>query len=96
MLDFGQDVRAEQDVDTGVGQAGNGLAHVTDTGGVEPVGRFVEDHQCWTFQQRGREGQPAPGSQRVTPVAAAGHVGKTYVVDHLIDPLVGNPTSSGK
>ena len=45
LLDLGQDVRAQQDRHARVAERADHVADVADAGGVETVGRLVEDQQ---------------------------------------------------
>ena len=96
LLHLGQDVRAEQDRHAGVAQAADHLAHLADAGGVEPVGRLVEDQQRGVLEQRGGDGEPLLHAERVGLVALPVAAGEPDRLDRLVDPRVRDADRPGE
>ena len=62
-------------------------AHVAHPGGVEAIGRLVQDHQLRVLQERGRDAEPLlhPQGVRREPVPRA--FGEVDQLQHLVDLL---------
>ncbi len=89
LLDLGQDVRAQQHGDPGLGEPRISVADVADAGRVEPVGRLVEDQQVGLLEQRRRDREPLLHAQRVGAVAVTVAPGEADRLDRGVDPARG-------
>ena len=92
MGDLAQDVARHEDGDALLaGQRAQQLADLDDAGGVERVGRLVEDEQLGTVQQRPGEGEPLLVAEREHLGAPVGEPAEPQQLDDLGDRRARRP-----
>ena len=88
-LDLVQQVRGEQHGGPGVGVAAQQVTHPADAGGVETVGRLVEDQYGGVAEQSRGDAEPLPHAERVVTHPAARFPGvEADPGQHLLDPVL--------
>ena len=91
-LDLVEQVAGEQHGAALVGVPAEQVAHPADAGGVEAVGRLVEDQHLGVAEEGGRDAEPLAHAERVVADPAAGLlVGEADHVEHLVDAALGHP-----
>ena len=79
-------VRGQQDGAAAVGVAAQQVTHPADAGGIQTVGRFVEDEDLRVADEGGGDAEALPHPQGVVPHAAVGlGVGEADHLQHLLD-----------
>src|SRR4051812_42819370 len=69
-----------------LGERAQQLADLDDAGGVEPVGRFVQDEQGRVLQEGGGQAEPLAHAERVGLDAVAGPFEQADTSEDLLDP----------
>jgi hypothetical protein len=90
-IDLAEEVAGDEDGDALVGERAHQAAHLDDAGGVESVGRLVEDQQGWVGQQGGGDAEALLHPEGVALEGVAGTVGETDPLEGLVDPLGVDP-----
>jgi hypothetical protein len=82
-----QQVRRQQDAAAAVGEAAQQAPHPADAGGVQAVGRLVQDQHLGVPQQRVRDAESLAHAQGVVADAPPGLLGgEADQAEHLVDP----------
>ena len=68
-----------------LGEPGDDAVHVALAGGVQAVGRLVEDEQSRCGEQRGGQPEPLAHTQRESPEAVVGDVGEPDLLQRVVD-----------
>ena len=86
--EFCEAVAGDQDGSSGVRPFAELAPQPSDPVDVQACGRLVQHDHLWVTEQRGGQGQPLPGPQRVGAGPAGGDLsGQAHHFQHLVDAL---------
>jgi hypothetical protein len=86
LLDLGHVMGAEQHRQAAGGEALDQRAHVAHAGGIEPVGRLVENEELRVAQQAGGDSEALAHAERVAPDLVVRAIGQIDELEHLFHP----------
>ena len=85
LLELTEDVGRHQDRPLAVSDPADELSHVVDPGGVEAVGRLVQDEQLGITEERRGEAEPLLHAERVLTESIRCSLAEPYQVQHVWD-----------
>ena len=91
MRQLGELVAGHEDGAALIGQAAQQAAQPGHALRVQAAGRLVEHEGLWVAQQGGGQREPLPHAERVAAYPAVRGAAEPGEVEHLLDPLAGDP-----